>query len=62
MVMAGLGIPVSTTHVISGAIMGWTQQEGFPQLDGVLKNVLIAYGLIIIPVNEAVASIVIIII
>jgi phosphate/sulfate permease len=45
MVMAGLGIPVSTTHVISGAIMGLTQQEGFPQLDVALKSEFFTHGL-----------------
>ena len=43
--MAGLGIPVSTTQAISGAIMrGLAQQEGFLQLDGVLESELFTHG------------------
>jgi hypothetical protein len=45
MVMAGLGILVSTTRVISDSIMGLAQQEGFPQLDVALENEFFMHGL-----------------
>jgi len=37
-IMAWLGIPVSTTHAISGAIMGVGSTRGFPQYGGVSEE------------------------
>ena len=47
MAMAGLGIPVSTTRVISGAIMELAQQEGFLQLDVALESDIFMHGLLL---------------
>jgi inorganic phosphate transporter, PiT family len=60
--MAGLGIPVSTTQAISGAIMGVGSTRRLSAVRwGIGKRIVYAW-LITIPASAAIASIVIIII
>jgi inorganic phosphate transporter, PiT family len=60
--MAGLGIPVSTTQAISGAIMGVGSTRRLSAVRwGIGKRIVYAW-LITIPASAAIASIIIIII
>jgi PiT family inorganic phosphate transporter len=60
--MAGLGIPVSTTQAISGAIMGVGSTRRLSAVRwGIGKRIVYAW-LITIPASAAIASIMIIII
>ena len=60
--MAGLGIPVSTTQAISGAIMGVGSTRRLSAVRwGIGRRIVYAW-LITIPASAAIASIVIIII
>jgi PiT family inorganic phosphate transporter len=60
--MAWLGIPVSTTHAISGAIMGVGATKRLSAVRwGIGKRIVYAW-LITIPASAAIASFVIIII
>jgi PiT family inorganic phosphate transporter len=59
--MAWLGIPVSTTHAISGAIMGVGATKDFQQFDGEYGKRLIYAWIITIPVSARIAAVVLII-
>ena len=60
--MAGLGIPVSTTQAISGAIMGVGSTRRLSAVRWGIGNRIVYAWLITIPASAAIASIMIIII
>lgn len=55
--MAGLGIPVSTTHAISGSIMGVGATQGMRSVRWGVSRGIIGAWIITIPISAAVAGI-----